>query len=186
MYDGGLKKQAAVLRKCQFGGLVVAILFPSTFGIETELLSGVRGALRNLTGFESTAAAIKANLPVEYPFPVGPNGMLFRLNADNDDLDPTYKFIWQQCTIQYDPKEPGAEIEVTGRIMRLGPAMRHYVVKDLEKVIIHEYMHAALNANWQPMNYLAQHDPINHTIQFNLLYPGHPNPANPAEGAQTD
>src|ERR1700691_2413359 len=37
------------LEKYPFGGVIVAILFPSTFGIETELLNGVRAALRHLT-----------------------------------------------------------------------------------------------------------------------------------------
>jgi hypothetical protein len=70
--------------------------------------------------------------------------------------------------------------------MRLGPAMRRYIVNDLEKVIIHEYMHAALTATWQRETDVVQHDPINETIQFHLLYPGHPNPAIPAEGQQDD
>jgi hypothetical protein len=164
----------------------MAILIASTFVRETELLNKVRDALRNLTGFSSTEAAIKANLPVDYPFPVGPHGRLFRLDDDKDFLDPTYRSIWKQCTIQYDPIEPGAEIKVLERKMRLGPAMRHYIVNDLEKVIIHEYMHAALDATWQRETDVVQHGPINETIQFHLFYPGHPNPANPAEGQQDD
>lgn len=164
----------------------MAILFASTFVQESELLGRVRGALRNLTGFYSTETQVKANLRVDYPFPVGPNGRLFRLDADEDYLDSTYQSIWRQCTIQYDPSEPGAEIKVLERKIRLGPAMRHYIVNDLEKIIIHEYLHAALNADWQRETDLVQHDPINVTIQFHLFYPGHPNPANPAEGRQDD
>jgi hypothetical protein len=72
----------------------MAILMASTFVQETELPNKVRDALRNSTGFSSTEAAIKANLRVEYPFPVGPYGRLFRLDEDDDYLDSTYRTLW--------------------------------------------------------------------------------------------
>ncbi len=164
----------------------MATLIASTFVQESELLGRVRDALRNLTGFHGTETQVKANLRVDYPFPVGPNGRLFRLDKEEDFLATDYQAIWCKCTIQYDPSEPGAEIKVLERKMRLGPAMRHYIVNDLEKVIIHEYLHAALNADWQDLTDVVQHGPINETIQFHLFYPGHPNPANPGEGQQDD
>ena len=149
-------------------GIIVATLKPDTFGSETYLLKRVRNALTNLTG-------IAANRAEEYvPAPI-------KLSADRDLLDPDYKVIWKQCTIEYDPNEAGAEIYLKDRKIVLGPFMKGFSVMELEKVILHEFLHAALDDGWQRLSEQAQHGQINLIIGYNIGYPPPPNPANPSE-----
>jgi hypothetical protein len=44
---------------------------------------------------------------------------------------------------------------------------------DLEKVILHEFLHEAIAISWKA----AHHGQIDQIIQYNLEYPGAPNPA---------
>ena len=43
----------------------------------------------------------------------------------------------------------------------------------MEKIIIHEYLHAAIDISYEP----AEHGVIDQIIQYDLRYPGAPNPA---------
>lgn len=68
--------------------------------------------------------------------------------------------------------------------MYLGPFMLDYDdVADLEKVIVHEYLHAALRDETSRLGYQWSHHEINRIITYNLKYPCPPNPANPSEDA---
>jgi len=114
--------------------------------------------------------------------PVGGLGRLRALNPKEDLLDPSYLAIWNNSTLEYDPGQPGAEIYVPGRRMYLGPFMLDMQLVDLEKTIIHEYLHAALNQDWQRLSMEAQHPQINLIIKQRLKYAGPPNPADPSSG----
>ena len=162
----------------------MAILLANTFAPEHSILVGVRQALFWLTGCDTPARYLDTGVPIRYPFPHGHmagNGRrLGWLDQERDGLKDNHDEIWEQCTIEYDQHEPGAEIEVIGGRMKLGFAMRGYGVLDLEKVILHEFLHAALKSQTD------QHDQIDFIIQFNLHYPGHPNPGDPGRGAPLD
>jgi hypothetical protein len=146
----------------------VATLKPDTFGSEKFLLTRVRHALTNLTG-------VAANRAEEYG--LAPT----KLDAERDSLSPNYKSIWKQCTVEYDPEESGAEIYLKARRIVLGPFFRAFEEMDLEKVILHEFLHAALDDGWQRLSEQAQHGQINLIIVSNIGYPPPPNPANPSE-----
>ena len=147
----------------------MAVLKTDTFGSEKNLLQRVKQALTRLTGAASGG-------PNEYR--VAPT----KLDADRDLLRSDYKLVWKQCTVEYDEKEAGAEIHVSDLRIVLGPFMKHFGVTDLEKVILHEFLHAALDEDWQKSGEQAQHGQINQIIKYNIGYSGAPNPANPTEG----
>lgn len=132
-----------------------------------DLLAKVQKALTNLTGTTMAAKGVYMTAPI-------------KLNADRDLLIPTYKVIWQQCTIEYDPDQRGAEMQAGHRIT-LGPFWEgtDTTVMDLEKVILHEFLHDVLDIGVGHGD--AEHGQINLIIKYNLKYPGPPNPANPAE-----
>ena len=146
----------------------MATLKADTFGSETFLLTRVRQALTNLTGVIGSQTK---------EFTVAPT----KLDADRDSLKPDYKTLWKQCTIQYDPNEGGAEIYLKDRKIVLGPFMKGFSTTNLEKVILHEFLHAALDDGWQCLSEQAQHGQINLIICYNIRYPPPPNPANPSE-----
>ena len=95
-----------------------------------DLLGKVQSALTNLTGFRA---------PNDANYAVAPT----KLDADRDLLKSNYKTIWQQCTIEYDPKQAGAEVAPVARKMKIGPFFLDptTTVMDMEKVILHEYLH---------------------------------------------
>ena len=130
-----------------------------------QLLSHVKEALTNLTGIRAAKNGVYVGAPT-------------KLDADRDELRPDYRLVWQQCTVEYDPEEAGAEVPPGTRIMRIGPFCLDLDVKDLEKIILHEYLHLVI-VGWGSGD--SQHPQINLIIKFNLNYPGPPNPANPAE-----
>jgi hypothetical protein len=130
-----------------------------------KVLDEVKQALRNLTGLNGGTNGAYLVAPV-------------KLNADRDVLKPSYKQIWNLCTIVYDDDEKGAEMSKAHQIT-LGPLLLSMSVTDIEKIILHEYLHEAIDigVNVEEM----EHGQINHIIRDNLHYPGPPNPANPAE-----
>jgi hypothetical protein len=94
-------------------------------------------------------------------------------------LLPNYVGIWKGCSIVFDPKERGASIRMpTGRIS-FGPFfVSGWKRRDLEKVILHEYLHKAVamqpSFGGDSFRKGAQHGEIDQIIQFELRYPDHP------------
>jgi len=130
-----------------------------------QLLSHVKDALTKLTGIRAGKDGVYLRAPL-------------KLNADRDELRPDYRIVWQQCTIEYDPEEAGAEVAPDTRTIHVGPFCLDLDVNDMEKIILHEYLHLVV-VGWGSGD--SQHPQINLIIRFNLNYPGPPNPANPAE-----
>ncbi len=96
------------------------------------------------------------------------------LKTDRDMLRENWREIWQATTIQYDDNETGASINHKTKIITLGafflkPA--HKVI-DIQKVILHEFLHIALDIEWRD----AHHGQIEQVIKYNLGYPGDANP----------
>lgn len=68
-----------------------------------------------------------------------------KLRPERDFLSDDWKEIWQACTIEFADYESGASIHVPSRRIRFGPyfALHKYSITDFEKIILHEYLHAA-------------------------------------------
>ena len=124
------------------------------------LFQKVKKALHNLTGMTP---------PKDGNFTSAPR----RLNAERDTLKSDWRAIWFQETIKYDAAEPGAS--VLKGVVKIGPffLQKRFTVMDMEKVVLHEYLHEAIDISWRD----AHHGQIDQIIQFNLAYPGAPNPA---------
>lgn len=119
--------------------------------------------------------------------PVTPKSKLAKLNPKNYPIRPNYLHVWNDCTLEYDLKQKGAEIYIPGRRMYLGPFMLdYYDVVELEKVIVHEYLHAALEDATTRLGYQWSHHEINRIVTYNLNYENPPNPANPSEDCNQD
>ena len=97
-----------------------------------------------------------------------------RLDPGAHTLQTSYRSTWLRCTIEFSGQERGASIR-KDREIRVGPFFLkpHFKALDLEKVILHEYLHAALDISFRD----AHHGMIDQIIQFDLKYPGAPNPA---------
>jgi len=132
------------------------------------LLAKVQRALSNLTGIGVPADGVYLTAPR-------------KLDADRDMLKANYRSVWGTCTIQYDPDEKGAEAAPGTHDLTIGPFFlsRGTTVMDMEKVLLHEYLHLVIDISWHATE--AEHGQINHIIRDNLRYPGSPNPANPSE-----
>jgi hypothetical protein len=144
----------------------MAILTIASFPKDTAgsaLLRKVRRALTNLCGHGHGKDGTYVTAPR-------------KLNADRDTLRADYKKIWKECTITFDPKEAGASIQ-SARHIHIGPffLQARFTVMDMEKIILHEFLHAALDIAWKD----AHHSMMEQIIKYNLRYPG---PANVAEG----
>lgn len=135
------------------------------------LLQNVRRALRNLTGIGDNPSNIYL------PAPIG-------LKQDRDGLRPDYRMIWQKCKIKFNDQQAGAEMAPGGQ-MEIGPYFLRSdtTVTDLEKLLLHEFLHDALESSGigGSEGYDFDHTRINQVIRDNLRYPGPPNPANPSE-----
>ncbi|MCA9753784.1 MAG: hypothetical protein KC591_16425 [Gemmatimonadetes bacterium] len=96
-----------------------------------------------------------------------------RLNADEHNLKDEFANIWARCTLEFDPENPGASVR-KGKI-KIGPFFlaKRFKVMDLEKVILHEFLHESLAISWKE----AHHGLIDQIIQYDLKYPGPPNVA---------
>ncbi|HUK20253.1 MAG TPA: hypothetical protein VLV45_01710 [Gemmatimonadales bacterium] len=51
-----------------------------------------------------------------------------KLKPDRDGLKANYLTVWQQCTIVYDPDEPGAEVEPGTRTLKHGQI--NHIIRD--------------------------------------------------------
>ncbi len=131
------------------------------------LLSKVKRASTNLTGVGGSKDGVYLTAPT-------------KLDPERDMLRPDYRSVWQQCTIEYDPNEKGAEVATGIRALKLGHFFEAQTttVMDVEKVLRHEYLHLVVDIGWNAEE--AQHGQINQIIKYNLKYPGLPNPADPA------
>lgn len=141
----------------------MAKLETGTFPADREgkaLLDKVLKAMTRLTGMP---------VPKDGNWTRAPIG----LDPDRDVLKPEWKAIWMRCVIRYDKSEAGASA-LHGKLT-LGPffLQQRFTELDLRKVILHEYLHEALAIDWKE----AHHGQIDQIIQFNLGWPGPPNPA---------
>jgi hypothetical protein len=102
-----------------------------------------------------------------------------RLRKGRDMLKDNYDIIWIECLFEYDDDEHGASIFVPKREIKIGPYFMssRFSHVDMEKIILHEYLHAALDIRSE-----FAHGQMEQIIKYNLGYPG---PWNPAEGATT-
>jgi hypothetical protein len=147
------------------------------------LLTLVRKALTNLAFDPYTQVK---DTRVMY-HPITPRSKLAKLDPKNYPIRSNYLQVWNDCTLEYDQNQKGAEIYVPGRRMYLGPFMLDYDdVVDLEKVIVHEYLHAALEDATTRIGYQWSHNEINRIVTQNLKYADPPNPANPSEDCNQD
>jgi hypothetical protein len=152
----------------------MATLINKSFPSEREgqnLLKNVQQALTHLSGVGDPNSGVYLSAP-------------FKLDAARDDLVKDYKTVWGRCTIKFDPEQAGAEM-IDATNMRIGPFFLRggVTVMDLEKVILHEYLHVALVPSGVSgeTGYEYDHTRINQIIRDNLKYPGPPNPVNPSE-----
>ena len=162
----------------------MAILTTRTFPNDTSgqrLLQSVKQALTHLTGVKAPAphgngagGHQRIETPVDLEYQAAP----FRLDPDRDELRSDYRLVWRQCSVAYDPTEPGAEVGPDDRTLCLGPFCLTLSVPDVEKIILHEYLHLVVEG-WGSGD--SQHPQINLIIKCNLGYLGSPNPANPAD-----
>ena len=125
-----------------------------------KLLEKVKIALARMSG---------KDLNRDRVYPRAPRG----LKPGRDVLKSNYVAIWRNCTLEYSAREAGASV-TRGRI-RIGPFFLkpRFRVLDIQKVILHEYLHEAIDISWKA----AHHGQIDQIIQFNLGWPGPPNPA---------
>lgn len=97
-----------------------------------------------------------------------------KLQRERDNLKENFAIIWIQCLISYDDDERGASIAVSRRDIKIGPffLQKRFTSLDLEKIILHEYLHAALDVESQ-----FHHSFMEQIIKYNLKYQGAWNPA---------
>jgi len=144
---------------------------------EQQLLANLQRALTKLSGTGKNDEWSKAPR---------------KLRQQRDSLDDDFRKIWKNSVIRYDPNCTGATgnfNENGGADIVLGPwFLQHKFLwrghtSELEKVILHEYLHDALDKPFQfhgnPDRNDMQHGFIDQVIQFNLGYKGSPNPGAP-------
>jgi hypothetical protein len=175
---------SADLWDCLAGGAIMTTLKPETFKEIGDvgnrrvqaLLKIVRQAL---TTVAFGPFAVDDRCVVYHP--IRPLSKLAQLNEKRDRIQHNYRQIWDSLTLEYDMDQPGAEIFIQDKRMFVGPFMLDYVNPiDLEKVIIHEYLHAVLEVFYQTRGLNTQHDQIDLIIREGLKYKGPPNPADPS------
>ena len=143
------------------------------------------GALRNLTGQHGQNATRSVHSCIDEggdahtevdrvgtDFPRAPR----KLNAERDFLSDEWQQVWQDCTIEFADYEPGASIYVPERRIRFGPffLLHSYTITDFEKIILHEYLHAAFRFDNQLKSF--HHGMMEQVLIYNLRYRP---PANP-------
>ena len=142
------------------------------------------GALRHLTLNHGRSATRQVNgcnkaqdgvvdAPVTragLEFPHWPRG----LKPGRDTLRDEWQSIWNELTIEFADEESGASIYIPDRRVRIGPffTTRDYGVRDFQKILLHEYLHAALAIEMRE----AHHGMIEQVLIYNL---GYAPPANP-------
>jgi hypothetical protein len=100
----------------------------------------------------------------------------FKLREERDFLSEDWREIWDECTIEFADYEAGASIYVPGRRVRFGPffAVHKYTINDFEKIILHEYLHAAFRFENRLKDF--HHGMMEQVLIYNL---GYKPPANP-------
>jgi hypothetical protein len=105
----------------------------------------------------------------------------YRLRQERDTLKEDWKLIWKKVTIEYSDEETGASIylppevnPIQNKRVRIGPFFlsHHYTIRDFEKIVLHEFLHAALDIDMRE----AQHGMMEQVLVFNM---GYAPPANP-------
>ncbi|HUL07526.1 MAG TPA: hypothetical protein VLV76_14405 [Candidatus Acidoferrum sp.] len=150
------------------------------------LQNSITGALHNLTHTRGTPG--KRNLPTcgkaedgQSDARTDRSGLNFprtpiKLQEERDFLSEEWKQIWDECTIEFADEEAGASIYVPDRRIRFGPffVLNKYSITDFEKIILHEYLHAAFRFD----NTLKEfhHGMMRQVLIYNLRYS---EPANP-------
>lgn len=99
-----------------------------------------------------------------------------KLDPERDFLSDEWKQIWQECTIEFADYETGASIYVPERRIRFGPFFltHSYTITDFEKIILHEYLHAAFRFDNTLKSF--HHGMMEQVLIYNLRYKP---PANP-------
>lgn len=99
-----------------------------------------------------------------------------KLQEDRDFLREDWKEIWDKCTIEFADYEAGASIHVPSRRIRFGPffALHKYSITDFEKILLHEYLHAAFRFDNTLKSF--HHGMMEQVLIYNLRYKP---PANP-------
>ena len=142
----------------------MAVLMIDTFprdGEGSELLKKVRQSLTNLCGHGHASDGTYLTAPRQ-------------LDADRDMLRDDYREIWKDTTIQFKGDETGASVNMKTKEIRLGDFFLKpsHKVLDIQKVILHEYLHLALNIEMREFH----HSQMTQIITYNLHYPGDANP----------
>ncbi len=126
-----------------------------------ELQSKVRKALTHLCGHGLSKENVILTAPP-------------KLNAERDQLRENYRDIWRVVVIEYDENEAGASAWYKTKKIRLGPLFLRpfFKVMDVEKVLLHEFLHLALDVSDEKFH----HGFIEQIIKYNIGYPGDANP----------
>jgi len=145
---------------------------------EQQLLNNIGKALTQLTGTPG-----KDNTWSRSPK---------KLRKERDFLSDDFRDIWKNTVIRYDPNCTGATSTRNakgGADIVVGPWFlqkqftKQGFTREIEKIILHEYLHQALDQPYmfsgQPDRNDLQHGFIDQVIQFNLGYKGSPNPGAP-------
>ena len=136
----------------------MAKLLTETFPSDAEgavLLRKVKLALANICGHGVSEKGVILTAPR-------------KLNAERDNLKPEYREIWKKCTIEYDPEETGASVLMKTYRIKLGPFfLRPMIkVKDLEEVLLHEFLHVALDIEDRQFH----HGFMTQILKYNIGY----------------
>ena len=136
----------------------MATLLTGTFPTDREgrrLLRKIKLALTNICGHGVSRKGIILTAPR-------------KLKQDRDNLKSDYKEIWKKCTIEYDPEETGASVLMKSFKIRLGPFFLKPIikVKDLEEVILHEFLHVALDIKDRQFH----HGLMTQILKYNIGY----------------
>ena len=96
------------------------------------------------------------------------------LRTERDMLRENWRDIWKATAIQYDDNETGASVNHRTNIIKLGAFFLKpdHKAKDIEKVILHEFLHISLDMEMREFH----HGQIEQVIKYNLGYPGDANP----------
>ncbi len=150
------------------------------------LQSGLAAALHNLTNTKGTLGTRNVHTCVKedgsQPHTMADRAGLdfarapFKLREERDFLSEDWREIWAACTIEFADYEAGASIYVPGRRIRFGPffALHKYTINDFEKIILHEYLHAAFRFENSLKDF--HHGMMEQVLIYNL---GYKPPANP-------
>jgi hypothetical protein len=134
------------------------------------LLAKVQAALRELTPQKKGVDK----------FPSPPD----KLMKIMDDLRRQFANIWKDLKISFDPAEKGASISPALEL-KIGPffLVGHFTQEDMQKVILHEYLHKAMS--FEPPDGFPpdQRHSLEHSKIDDLLEEmGYRPPVNPAMG----